>query len=52
MDGGYSGIQNVYLENSHKDDVQQSFFFAETLKVTCVLKGFLFAKTLRVTCKL
>lgn len=32
VDGGYSGIQNVYLENSHKDDVQQSFFFAETLK--------------------
>ncbi|XP_018022507.1 mannosyl-oligosaccharide 1,2-alpha-mannosidase IA-like [Hyalella azteca] len=32
VEGGYSGIQNVYLENSHKDDVQQSFLFAETLK--------------------
>lgn len=29
---GYSGIRNVYDVNSSKDDVQQSFFFAETLK--------------------
>ena len=29
---GYSGIANVYDYNSGKDDVQQSFFFAETLK--------------------
>uniref|UniRef100_A0A2P2I595 alpha-1,2-Mannosidase n=2 Tax=Hirondellea gigas TaxID=1518452 RepID=A0A2P2I595_9CRUS len=32
VEGGFSGIQNVYIENGHKDDVQQSFFFAETLK--------------------
>lgn len=31
-DNGYSGIRNVYDENPSKDDVQQSFFFAETLK--------------------
>lgn len=30
---GYSGIKNVYQENPQKDDVQQSFFLAETLKV-------------------
>ncbi|KRZ84297.1 Mannosyl-oligosaccharide alpha-1,2-mannosidase isoform B [Trichinella sp. T8] len=29
---GYSGIKNVYDENPDKDDVQQSFFLAETLK--------------------
>lgn len=32
--GGYSGIKNVYLEDPMKDDVQQSFFIAEGLKVT------------------
>lgn len=31
--GGYSGIKNVYLEDPMKDDVQQSFFIAEALKV-------------------
>lgn len=31
-DSGYTGLRNVYDENSQKDDVQQSFFFAETLK--------------------
>lgn len=31
--GGYTGIKNVYQENPVKDDVQQSFFLAETLKV-------------------
>lgn len=30
---GFSGLKNVYLENPDKDDVQQSFFLAETLKV-------------------
>lgn len=30
---GFSGIKNVYLEDPQKDDVQQSFFLAETLKV-------------------
>lgn len=32
--GGYSGIKNVYLEDPMKDDVQQSFFIAEALKVS------------------
>lgn len=34
---GYSGIQNVYKTNSKKDDVQQSFFLAETLKYLYLL---------------
>jgi len=32
--GGYSGIRNVYNKEPQLDDVQQSFFLAETLKVT------------------
>jgi mannosyl-oligosaccharide alpha-1,2-mannosidase len=31
-DSGYSGIRDVYNNNPQKDDVQQSFFLAETLK--------------------
>lgn len=31
---GYSGIKNVYLQDPQKDDVQQSFFIAEVLKVS------------------
>lgn len=31
-ENGYSGIRDVYNVESEKDDVQQSFFFAETLK--------------------
>ncbi|WAR07139.1 MA1A2-like protein [Mya arenaria] len=31
-DGGYTGIRDVYQVNPQKDDVQQSFFLAETLK--------------------
>lgn len=31
-DAGYSGLKDVRSLNSEKDDVQQSFFFAETLK--------------------
>lgn len=31
-DSGYSGIKNVYDSSPAQDDVQQSFFFAETLK--------------------
>lgn len=31
-DSGYSGIRNVYDSDPSKDDVQQSFYFAETLK--------------------
>ncbi|CAG9795291.1 unnamed protein product [Diatraea saccharalis] len=33
VEGGYTGLVNVYRENPHGDDVQQSFFLAETLKV-------------------
>ncbi|XP_064473355.1 mannosyl-oligosaccharide 1,2-alpha-mannosidase IA-like [Ornithodoros turicata] len=32
VEGGYSGIRNVYATDGPKDDVQQSFFLAETLK--------------------
>ena len=33
VEGGYTGVKNVYSADSPKDDVQQSFFLAETLKV-------------------
>lgn len=33
VDGGYTGIKNVYMDEPAKDDVMQSFFLAETLKV-------------------
>ena len=32
LEGGFSGLRDVYNEHSAKDDVQQSFFLAETLK--------------------
>ncbi|XP_068212905.1 mannosyl-oligosaccharide 1,2-alpha-mannosidase IA isoform X1 [Palaemon carinicauda] len=32
VEAGFSGIQNVYMETPQKDDVQQSFIFAETFK--------------------
>lgn len=32
VENGFVGIKNVYSDKSPKDDVQQSFFFAETLK--------------------
>ncbi|CAF3211139.1 unnamed protein product [Rotaria sp. Silwood2] len=32
LDGGYSGIRDVYSASVTHDDVQQSFFIAETLK--------------------
>lgn len=32
VDGGYSGIKDVYSVPVQHDDVQQSFFIAETLK--------------------
>lgn len=32
VESGYSGLKNVYDENGVKDDVQQSFVFAETFK--------------------
>lgn len=30
---GFSGLRDVYKSDSMKDDVQQSYFFAESLKV-------------------
>ena len=33
VEGGYTGVKNVYAVDGPKDDVQQSFFLAETLKV-------------------
>ncbi|CAF0843379.1 unnamed protein product [Didymodactylos carnosus] len=32
VDGGYTGIHNVYTISPSQDDVQQSFYLAETLK--------------------
>lgn len=40
-EAGYSGIQNVYMETPQKDDVQQSFIFAETFKVPVSFKAIL-----------
>ena len=36
-EGGYTGIRDVYNMNPPKDDVQQSFFLAETLKYLYLL---------------
>lgn len=36
-ESGYSGIRDVYQKNPPKDDVQQSFFLAETLKYLFLL---------------
>ncbi|XP_064628473.1 mannosyl-oligosaccharide 1,2-alpha-mannosidase IA-like [Lineus longissimus] len=36
-EGGYSGIRDVYQVTPPKDDVQQSFFLAETLKYLYLL---------------
>merc|ERR1719342_659340 len=36
-EGGYSGVRNVYQVEGQKDDVQQSFFLAETLKYLYLL---------------
>lgn len=35
--GGYTGLKNVYSEEPQQDDVQQSFFLAETLKYLYLL---------------
>lgn len=35
--GGFTGLHNVYQIDSPKDDVQQSYFFAETLKYLYLL---------------
>ena len=37
VDGGYTGIKNVYSDEPTQDDVQQSFFLAETLKVLKII---------------
>ncbi|XP_066563740.1 mannosyl-oligosaccharide 1,2-alpha-mannosidase IA isoform X2 [Amia ocellicauda] len=37
VDGGYSGIRDVYASHPNYDDVQQSFFLAETLKYLYLL---------------
>lgn len=37
VDGGYTGIKNVYQVGGVQDDVQQSFFLAESLKYLYLL---------------
>ncbi|NWX45349.1 MA1A1 mannosidase, partial [Steatornis caripensis] len=37
VDGGYSGIRDVYNNRESHDDVQQSFFLSETLKYLYLL---------------
>uniref|UniRef100_A0A8C4RKK5 alpha-1,2-Mannosidase n=1 Tax=Erpetoichthys calabaricus TaxID=27687 RepID=A0A8C4RKK5_ERPCA len=37
VEGGYSGIRDVYASHPNLDDVQQSFFLAETLKYLYLL---------------
>lgn len=37
VDGGYTGVRDVYQVGGMKDDVQQSFFLAETLKYLYLL---------------
>ncbi|KAM4693558.1 mannosyl-oligosaccharide 1,2-alpha-mannosidase IA [Discoglossus pictus] len=37
VEGGYSGVRDVYASHPNHDDVQQSFFLAETLKYLYLL---------------
>ena len=37
VDNGYTGLKDVYAANPVKDDVQQSYFLAETLKYLYLL---------------
>ncbi|XP_077156899.1 mannosyl-oligosaccharide 1,2-alpha-mannosidase IA [Paroedura picta] len=37
VDGGYSGVRDVYSNHQSHDDVQQSFFLSETLKYLYLL---------------
>uniref|UniRef100_A0A8D0C1E0 alpha-1,2-Mannosidase n=1 Tax=Salvator merianae TaxID=96440 RepID=A0A8D0C1E0_SALMN len=37
VDGGYTGIRDVYSSHQNHDDVQQSFFLSETLKYLYLL---------------
>lgn len=39
--GGYSGLKDVNVDKPVKDDIQQSFFLAETLKVIHLYTTFL-----------
>jgi hypothetical protein len=45
-EGGYTGLKNVYQVDSPKDDVQQSFFLAESLKVRFSELKYLFGSQL------
>jgi len=38
-DNGYAGLKDVSSNSASKDDVQQSFFFAETLKYLYLIFG-------------
>ncbi|XP_074470833.1 mannosyl-oligosaccharide 1,2-alpha-mannosidase IA [Sebastes fasciatus] len=37
VEGGYSGVRDVYAQSPNHDDVQQSFYLAETLKYLYLL---------------
>lgn len=37
VEGGYSGVRDVYVNTPNHDDVQQSFYLAETLKYLFLL---------------
>ncbi|XP_062266839.1 mannosyl-oligosaccharide 1,2-alpha-mannosidase IA [Platichthys flesus] len=37
LEGGYSGVRDVYASSPNHDDVQQSFYLAETLKYLYLL---------------
>ena len=37
LEAGYSGVETVFMERPQHDDVQQSFFLAETLKYLYLL---------------
>ncbi|KAG7233223.1 hypothetical protein INR49_007348 [Caranx melampygus] len=39
LEGGYSGIRDVYASAPNHDDVQQSFYLAETLKDLGILRS-------------
>ncbi|KAK1796157.1 hypothetical protein P4O66_009242 [Electrophorus voltai] len=40
VEGGYSGVRDVYASTPSYDDVQQSFYLAETLKLLLYLSNF------------
>lgn len=48
MAGGYTGLKNVYTNDPQQDDVQQSFFLAETLKVSVNYLVYLFTFAIRL----